>query len=259
MVENDDPLAYNKIVDNTKIELILFISFSLKTLKLAVIISIISYFLGICWWVLCEIERDFFSEVFEEENRFPVYFSLGSMTPGDISIVTTYFAFTSLSTVGFGDYSPRSDPERLIGAFILFFGVAIFSYIMGNFIGILDSFKDFNAELDDGDNLSKFFGTIRKFNQNEPINIELKERIEAHFEFKWRSDKNMAFFESQDVSIFNQLPGEVQIMLYKDFLFSDFLESFKNTFCFPKHDNPNDYSFYTWYDHEYMNFMIDIL
>lgn len=51
-----------------------------------------------------------------------------------------YFAFTSLSTVGFGDFNPRGDIERILCAFILLFGVAIFSYIMGNFIDILDQF-----------------------------------------------------------------------------------------------------------------------
>jgi len=52
----------------------------------------------------------------------------------------TYFAFTSLSTVGFGDYVPRSNLERAVGAFMLLSGVAIFSYIMGNFIQILNNF-----------------------------------------------------------------------------------------------------------------------
>ena len=75
-----------------------------------------------------------------------------------------YYAFTSLSTVGFGDFHPKNDSERLFCAIILLFGVAIFSLIMGNFITILASFQNLNAELDDGDNLSKFFGTIRKFN-----------------------------------------------------------------------------------------------
>ncbi len=48
-----------------------------------------------------------------------------------------YFAFTSLSTVGFGDLNPRSDFERIFIAFMLMFGVAIFSYIMGQFIDII--------------------------------------------------------------------------------------------------------------------------
>ena len=55
----------------------------------------------------------------------------------DRTIRVTYFSFTSLTTVGFGDFTPRSDYERLSGGFILLFGVAIFSYINGNFIAIL--------------------------------------------------------------------------------------------------------------------------
>ena len=70
MIENEDPLAYNKIEDNTKIETILFFSFSLKTIKLVIIITIISYFLGMLWYVLCEIELDFFEDYFDQESMF---------------------------------------------------------------------------------------------------------------------------------------------------------------------------------------------
>jgi hypothetical protein len=50
-----------------------------------------------------------------------------------------YYAFTTLSTVGFGDFFPSSNSERALCSFILLGGVAIFSYIMGNFIEILVS------------------------------------------------------------------------------------------------------------------------
>ena len=76
-------------------------------------------------------------------------------------IAITYFSFTSLSTVGFGDMHPRNDVERFLTAFVLLFGVAIFSIVMGNFIEISDSFLKINEEFDEGDNLSKFFGLIK--------------------------------------------------------------------------------------------------
>ena len=49
-----------------------------------------------------------------------------------------YFAFTSLSTVGFGDFCPRGDVERILGSMLLLFGVAIFSYIMSKFIAMIE-------------------------------------------------------------------------------------------------------------------------
>ena len=58
MVENDDPMADNKDIDSIKIRKLLLISYFLKTFKQIVIILNVSYFLGILWWILCQIEED---------------------------------------------------------------------------------------------------------------------------------------------------------------------------------------------------------
>lgn len=73
---------------------------------------------------------------------------------------------------------------------------------MGNFIAVLEQFKAFHQDLDDGDMLSKFFGTIKKFNNNVQIDMDLKRKIEAFFDYKWTMDKNMAFKDDHDRSIF---------------------------------------------------------
>ena len=54
------------------------------------------------------------------------------------SLISLYFAFTSLSTVGFGDFYPINDHERLVGAFVLLGGVAAFSYILGELIANME-------------------------------------------------------------------------------------------------------------------------
>ena len=41
-----------------------------------------------------------------------------------------YFSFTSLSTVGFGDFHPRSNAERLIGSIVMLLGVMINSIVV---------------------------------------------------------------------------------------------------------------------------------
>jgi hypothetical protein len=52
-----------------------------------------------------------------------------------------YFAITTLSTIGFGDFHPVSVLERVVAAPILLIGVAVFSFIMGQFIEILMNYK----------------------------------------------------------------------------------------------------------------------
>ena len=47
------------------------------------------------------------------------------------ALVAMYFGFTSLSTVGLGDFYPVNSTERLVGSFVLLIGVAAFSYVTG--------------------------------------------------------------------------------------------------------------------------------
>ena len=101
-----------------------------------------------------------------------------------------YYTFTSLSTVGFGDVAPKSNGERIFIAFFMLFGVACFSYIMGIFVEILDSFNLINDDINDGDELSKFFGVLYKFNNGEDIDENMKKNIEWYFDYRWTVDKN---------------------------------------------------------------------
>ena len=125
-----------------------------------------------------------------------------------MAIILVYFSFTSLSTVGFGDYNPKSSQERTIIAFALMFGVAVFSLMMGNFIDILSEFKEFDAELDQGDELTQFFKIMEHFNKNNPFDEDLKKEMEAFFEYKWSCDKNYAFLDPKFENIVTQIDEE---------------------------------------------------
>lgn len=52
-------------------------------------------------------------------------------------LVSTYFAFTTLATVGFGDYYPVSPVERFIFTVVFIGGVSMFSFIMGELQAML--------------------------------------------------------------------------------------------------------------------------
>jgi hypothetical protein len=118
--------------------------------------------------------------------------------------------FTSLSTVGFGDLHPRGDFERIACAMILLFGVAIFSYIMGIFIEILTQFKDYNADLDLGDELNQFLGVITFKNGNERMSVEMMNNIQHYFDYRWKNDHNQALTDDNDRQLFNSMPVDTQ-------------------------------------------------
>ena len=100
-------------------------------------------------------------------------------------LICVYFSFTSLSTVGFGDYYAKSDIERFFCAGILFMGITCFSYINGVLSENMEEFGKLAEDLDEGDQLTRFFGLMFHYNDKSPMDIELKRRIERHFEYKW--------------------------------------------------------------------------
>ena len=65
-------------------------------------------------------------------------------------LVNTYFAFTTLATVGFGDYYQVSVEERAIFTMVFIGGVSMFSFIMGELMLMLKRIqnleKDFTEE-----------------------------------------------------------------------------------------------------------------
>lgn len=61
-----------------------------------------------------------------------------------------------------------------MAAVILLFGNMIFSLVMELFLEILNEWKELENDLDEGDQLSKFFGLIQRFNKGKLIPFELQ-------------------------------------------------------------------------------------
>ena len=101
--------------------------FAFKIIRVTMFIMLTSYFLGMIFFIFCQITMKNNLEEFPDGEYFITYFDMDSNSPLQQSIGMTYYAFTTLSTVGFGDLVPRSNQERCFIIMILFFGVALFS------------------------------------------------------------------------------------------------------------------------------------
>ena len=125
------------------------------------------------------IEQDVILEdpmILEPDDRYFIGYYMWTndrITPHQVMLSSAYFAFTSLSTVGFGDLTPRSDLERAVGAIMLLAGVAFFTYIMGIFIEMIDELNSFDAEYADSEGLNSFFGCLYYLNGKKEIKKEL--------------------------------------------------------------------------------------
>ena len=182
---NDKTLREDKNEDHIyNYEQILIIN-SFKIIRQFLRILFIAYYIGQYWFVFAQ----FYHEInYQESNDFHVNmssyihyednWSFYEMNGTRRILINLYFSMTSLSTVGFGDYYPVNNFERLLGAFMLLFGVAVFSYIMGQLLEMIEKIKKLDNEFSDEETLEKFFVVIRdKFNYGKPLKKELRDQI----------------------------------------------------------------------------------
>jgi hypothetical protein len=59
-----------------------------------------------------------------------------------------YYIFTTVTSVGFGDYYPKSDLERLFCVMMFLVAGAIFSIIHGQFLEMIDNYQELIGDLD---------------------------------------------------------------------------------------------------------------
>jgi len=150
-----DYRATSRDADYTRSSWVLYSYFMLKILEQVNFMFFISFQFGMSWMTLCYLIEDYrgtdYSKSYGEyPATFLTYFSLYDKTDKENAILATYYAYTSLSTVGFGDLNPRDDIERVFIAFMLLLGVAIFSLVMGNFIAIIELYNEYESDFNDG-------------------------------------------------------------------------------------------------------------
>ena len=83
--------------------------------------------------------------------------------------MSCYYALTTLSTVGYGDYFPISNSERIVAVLIMLGGVAFFSYIMGNFIEIISNYEKKLGIVDKSGDLHNWLIQLTRFTNNSPL------------------------------------------------------------------------------------------
>ncbi len=164
-------------MNNNKIMTQIIIIYVYKIFRLIIIITTISYFLGTIWFIFVRLTNEppgevnvpftFYNEYgLKDNDNIKKYISY--LTPFSL-IIVVYFAFTTLSTVGFGDYNPKSDMERIITCFVLLIGVTIFTIMMNSFIDILLDFNKVNGENEDSDALTKWINMLSRFNKGRNL------------------------------------------------------------------------------------------
>ena len=90
--------------------------------------------------------------------------------------VAVYWAFQTLTTVGFGDVSAVTVGERIFAIVWMLLGVAMYSYAIGNMTNMIASMDFSNEEL------QKNLGILKELKSRTKMPTSLFQKIKRHLE-----------------------------------------------------------------------------
>lgn len=137
------------------------------------------------------------------------WIALGSGTIGPDAdraleyVRSIYWAFTTLTTVGYGDIAAKTIPQMLFACFVQVTGVGVFGFILSNVASLLS--RSDAAREHHMDNLDK----IETFMGNHHIPRDIRANVRAYYHYLWTAKKGY-----NDDSLLEGLPGKIQSELF---------------------------------------------
>lgn len=114
-----------------------------------------------------------------------------------------YWAFTTLTTVGYGDIAAKTIPQMLYACVVMVTGVGVFGFILSNVASLLsrgDAAREHHM-----DNLDR----VETFMRLHHIPLDLRGHIREYYHYMWTTKKGY-----NDQSLLEGLPGKIQSELW---------------------------------------------
>ena len=107
----------------------------------------------------------------------------------------SYFALTTLSTIGYGDMFPITPSEQLVAFALMVFGIVFFSQIMGSFIEIIKIYASRMGGEESGSELNTWMQLLNRFTTDKLLPVELTNSIDMHYSYQAHENR-LSFFEA---------------------------------------------------------------
>lgn len=182
--------------------------YAYKVFRLILIALMLTYFLGSFWYFMVTI-----MPTDDNYNNFVVKYGLDQKDNIDKLIICCYFVLTTLATIGYGDLSPQTNSEKILGISLMIVGIAFFSYIMGNFNDVLINYDKKMGIIDRRNDLQQWMTSLNKFNPSVPIPRSLLTKINNHFNFFWKHDRLSSL--TPDDKYLQTMPVPLRIQVIK--------------------------------------------
>jgi len=119
-----------------------------------------------------------------------------------------YWSTTTLATVGYGDITPQTDLQRLYSILIMFSGVGLFGYVIGDIVNLVANLNQAASEH------GRRLATLDGFMHAHRLPRRLREKVHAYYDYIWehRSGPRQ---EAEVDALPESLRAEISLQLHR--------------------------------------------
>lgn len=122
-----------------------------------------------------------------------------ALAPSDRYILALYWTVTTITTIGYGDITPRGTDQILFVIMVQIFGAAMYGLVIGNIAGLLANIDV--AKTQYKEKLEK----LNAFFKYRNIPADLKHKIDSYYMYLWETRRGY-----NEISILEDLPGALK-------------------------------------------------
>ena len=167
----------------------------IRMCKLLIFIALITHWVACAWFFIGSLESNF-------KESWLIKESLESASIRTQYITCLYWAITTLTTVGYGDIAPSTEIERIFTLMVMFLGISMYAYTIGNVSSLIS-----NLDADKARYRQKL-DQIQIYMRENKIPHKLQQKIGEYYQYIWIENRDL-----RDYYILEELPYPLKTKL----------------------------------------------
>jgi hypothetical protein len=169
----------------------------IRMIQLIMMIFLIDHWVACLWFFIGDAAR------FAGESWLTTT-SLDFAPPITQYMSSLYWSITTLTTVGYGDITPTTDLEIAFTVAVMFLGVSMYAFIIGNVTSLIANF-DANKS-----HFREKLTQIQSYMRARRIPYSLQQQVRDYYQYMWEYNRDI----SLDLDFLDELPHSLKTQMY---------------------------------------------